>query len=90
MTPRATHIAGDVKESRPVMVVNFFSVSLLTWVVMPVVIRSSFGRSGSGWLPSRDVAVAASIPPVRRSPLPLSRDIAFLLWLITTHIWHLP
>lgn len=63
---------------------NVLSVSLLTWVVMPVVTRALRSWLAPGPLPRR-LEIAGTVASVAFLTL-----AALVFWLVTTQIWHLP
>jgi antibiotic biosynthesis monooxygenase (ABM) superfamily enzyme len=86
LTLAISHIWPSASLWQALLLGNICSVSLLTWVVMPVVTRSL-----RFWLAPRDDG-----PSVRIDVLGAVASIAFLtfaatiFWLITTQVWHLP
>jgi hypothetical protein len=65
---------------------NILSVSLLTWVVMPVVTRAL-----RFWLAAEDSRASARLDAIGALvSVAFLAFAAFVFWLITTQVWHLP
>jgi antibiotic biosynthesis monooxygenase (ABM) superfamily enzyme len=86
LTLAISHIWKSGKLWETILVSNVCSVSLLTWVVMPVVTRAL-----RFWLTPTPDRVGLRLDVIGTAvSISIVTFIAFVLWLITTQIWNLP